>query len=72
VSCDSGSVSRIKEVAGKHGIAADLIGETVADRVEISVDGTVVVSAAVSELSEAYENALEAVLRTDVELVAAD
>jgi phosphoribosylformylglycinamidine synthase subunit PurL len=72
VSCDAGQVSGIKEVAGKYGVAADVIGETFADRLEISVDRDVVVSAAVSELSHAYENALESALRTDVELVAAD
>jgi phosphoribosylformylglycinamidine synthase subunit PurL len=72
VSCDPDRVARIKEVAGKYGIAADVIGETIADTVEISVDGDVVVSAAVSELSDAYERALESALRTDVELVAAD
>jgi phosphoribosylformylglycinamidine synthase II len=72
VSCDPVHVSRIKQVAGKYGVAADIIGETVGDRVEFSVDGDIVVSAAVSELSDAYEKALESALRTDVELVAAD
>jgi phosphoribosylformylglycinamidine synthase len=72
VSCDPGRVARIKEVAGKHGIAADVIGETVPDKLEISLDGKVVVSATVAELSHAYEGALEAALRTDPELVAAD
>ena len=71
VSCDSGSMARIKEVAGKHGIAADAIGETVPDRLDISLDGKIVVSASISELSQAYEGALEAALRTDPELLAA-
>ncbi|HLZ40507.1 MAG TPA: phosphoribosylformylglycinamidine synthase subunit PurL [Candidatus Sulfotelmatobacter sp.] len=72
VSCDPGSLARIKEVAGKYGIAADAIGETVPDKLEISLDETVVISARVSELSQAYEGALEAALRTDPELIAAD
>jgi phosphoribosylformylglycinamidine synthase II len=72
ISCDPGQVARIKEVADKHGVAAEVIGETIPERLEISLDGRVVISAAVSELSEAYEGALEAALRTDVELVAAD
>ena len=72
VSCDADRVARIRDVAGKYGVAADVIGETVGDRLEISVEGDVVVSAAVSELSETYEEALESVLRTDAELVAAD
>jgi phosphoribosylformylglycinamidine synthase len=72
VSCDLGQVKRIKEVAAKHGAAADVIGETIADKLEISLDGKAVVSATVSELSAGYEGALEAALRTDPELVAAD
>ena len=72
VSCDAGNVARIKEVAGKYGAAADVIGETGGDRLEVSIDDKVVVSAVVSELNETYENALESVLRADVELVAAD
>jgi len=72
LSCDPGKVSRIKEVGSKHGIAVDVIGETIAEKLEISLDGKVVVSATVSELSAAYESALEKALRTDPELVAAD
>jgi len=72
VSCDSGRIARIQQVAGKHDIAVEIIGETVPDRLEISVDGKLVVSAAVSELSNAYEGALESALRTDPELVSAD
>jgi phosphoribosylformylglycinamidine synthase len=72
VSCDPGSVARIKEVAGRHGIAADLIGETIPEKLEISLDGKTVASATVTELSQAYESALEAALRTDPELVGAD
>jgi len=72
ISCDPGNLARIKQVAEKHGATADLIGETIPDRLEISLDGQVVISAAVSELSAAYEGALESALRTDSELVAAD
>ena len=72
VTCDPQSVSRIKQVAEKYGVGAEVIGETVLDRLEISLDGRVVISEAVSELSLAYESALEAALRTDPELVAAE
>jgi phosphoribosylformylglycinamidine synthase subunit PurL len=72
VSCDPTQVSRIQDVAEQFGIAADVIGETVGDRVEISLAGEVVISAAVAELSAAYEGALEAALHTDPELAAAD
>jgi phosphoribosylformylglycinamidine synthase len=72
ISCDPGNLARIKEAVEKHGAAADVIGETIPDRLEISLDGKVVISAAVSELDTVYESALEATLRTDSELVAAD
>ncbi len=72
LSCDPVRVSRIQEIAEKHGIAADRLGETIPERLEISFDGKVVVSAAVSDLDQIYESALESSLRTDAELVAAD
>jgi phosphoribosylformylglycinamidine synthase subunit PurL len=72
ISCDPANVARIKQMAGKHGVAADTIGETIPERLEISLDGTNVISAAVSELSVRYETALESTLKTDPELVAAD
>jgi phosphoribosylformylglycinamidine synthase II len=72
VSCDPAQLSRIKEVAGKHGVAADVIGETIPDRLEVSLDGKPLISAVISELSQVYESALESALRTDPELVEAD
>jgi phosphoribosylformylglycinamidine synthase II len=72
LSCDPVNLSRIQEIAGEHGIAVDVLGETIPERLEISVDGQVVVSAAVTDLDQAYESALESSLRTDPELVAAD
>jgi phosphoribosylformylglycinamidine synthase len=72
VSCDPAHVSRIQQMAEKRGIAADVLGETIPERLEISLDGQVVVSAAVSDLNQAYESALESILQTDPELVAAD
>ena len=70
LSCDPGSVSRIKQVAAGLGIAADLIGETIPERLEISVDGAVLVSAGIAELRQLYEAALESALGTDPERVA--
>ncbi|HWY21377.1 MAG TPA: phosphoribosylformylglycinamidine synthase subunit PurL [Candidatus Acidoferrum sp.] len=72
LSCDPESVSRIQQIAEKYGIATDVVGETIPERFEISLDGQVCVSSTVSELNQAYESALESVLRTDPELVAAD
>jgi phosphoribosylformylglycinamidine synthase subunit PurL len=71
LSCDPENVARIQEVAGKYGIAADVIGETIPEWLEISVDGRTAVSGAISELNQAYESALESTLRSDPELVAA-
>ena len=65
-------MARIQEVAQKNGIVADAFGETGSERLEILLDGKIVVSALVSELSSAYEGALESALRTDSTLVAAD
>jgi len=72
ISCDPANVSRIKEVAGKSGVAGDVIGQTIPEKLEITLDGQDVVSSEVSDLNEAYETALETALRTDPELVAAD
>src|SRR5256885_619252 len=59
VSCDPEQVSRIKDVAEQFEISADVIGETGGDRLEISLDGAVVIWASVSELNNSYEGALE-------------
>jgi phosphoribosylformylglycinamidine synthase subunit PurL len=72
ISCAPANVSRIKEVAAKDGVSADVIGETGTEKLDILLDGQMVVSAAISDLSEAYEKALEAALRTDSELLVAD
>jgi phosphoribosylformylglycinamidine synthase II len=72
VSCDPANVSRIKQTAKAHGITPDLIGETIAGRLEISLDGQEVVSAAILDLNRAYESALQSSLRSDPELVAAE
>jgi phosphoribosylformylglycinamidine synthase subunit PurL len=72
LSCDPDNVWRIQQVAQEFGIAADVLGQTMPERLELMLDGKVVVSALVSELSGAYEDALGEALRTDPELVAAD
>jgi phosphoribosylformylglycinamidine synthase subunit PurL len=72
ISCDPANLPGIQQIAGKYGISAELIGETTSENLGIKIDGKVVVSSTISELRNAYENALENVLRTDPELVAAD
>ena len=72
IACDPAKLARIKEVAGKHGLSVDVLGETGSDQIEIKLDGRVVISARVLQLREAYESALESALRADPELVGAD
>jgi len=72
LSCDPGNVARIKEVAARHGVSVDVIGETVPRQMEIELDGQVVISAPVSELRDAYENAVEWALKTDPEYAGVD
>ncbi|HEX6502453.1 MAG TPA: phosphoribosylformylglycinamidine synthase subunit PurL [Terriglobales bacterium] len=72
VSCDPAQVRRIQEVAARYGISADTIGETIPEKIEITLDGQIVVSTSVGELRDIYESALEKALRTEVESVAAD
>jgi len=65
ISCDPAMVARIQQEAGKLGIFADLLGETVPEKIEIMVDGRTLVSARLSELNEAYENALGRALESE-------
>jgi phosphoribosylformylglycinamidine synthase len=65
LSCDRTHLARIQQIAEEYGVAADVLGETGSDQVEISVDGQTVISASVAELRDAYEGSLEKALRTD-------
>jgi len=70
ISCDRSNLARIKQVAAKYRLSADEIGDTIPEKIEIRLDGAVVVSATTSELRNSYEGALEAALRTETEAVA--
>jgi phosphoribosylformylglycinamidine synthase len=72
ISCDPIHLPRIKQVAEEHGVSLDVLGETGSDRVEITVDGQLVISASVQELRAAYEGALERALRTEPSVAAVD
>jgi phosphoribosylformylglycinamidine synthase len=67
ISCDRDNLSGIKQVAEKHGLTAEVIGETVPEHVEIKLDGRVVVSANVTKMRDAYDNALELALQVETE-----
>jgi phosphoribosylformylglycinamidine synthase len=72
ISCDPVQLTGIKQIAAKHGLLLDVLGETAPEQVEIKLDGRVVVSASVSELRDVYESALERALRAEPEAVPAD
>jgi phosphoribosylformylglycinamidine synthase II len=65
VSCDPIHFARIQQVAEEYGVFADVLGETGGDKVEISVDDQIVISASVAELGAPYEAALETALHTE-------
>jgi phosphoribosylformylglycinamidine synthase II len=67
ISCDPANLQRIKEVAEVHGVAADLLGETVPEQFQLAVNGEVAVSAPISELRDVWEHALERALHTETE-----
>jgi phosphoribosylformylglycinamidine synthase II len=72
ISCDRSNLAGIQQIAVKYGLTSNLIGETVGQRLNIKLDGRVVVSASVAEMREAYESALEKALKSEPESVAAD
>jgi phosphoribosylformylglycinamidine synthase II len=65
ISCAREHVRRIQELAVECGIAAEALGETVPERIQILVDGRQVATAAVSELKQAWASALERALHVD-------
>ncbi len=67
ISCDRSNLAGIQQIAVKYGFLPKLIGETVAQQLQIKLDGQVVVSASVNELRESYEGALQNALRTEPE-----
>ncbi|HXE91810.1 MAG TPA: phosphoribosylformylglycinamidine synthase subunit PurL [Terriglobales bacterium] len=62
VSCDEKNVQRIQQIGLTYGVAADAVGRTLPEQLQIVVDGKPVVSAAVSELKRAWSQALEQAL----------
>jgi phosphoribosylformylglycinamidine synthase len=72
ISCDPANVSGIKQVAKKHGISAEPLGETVSGQIDIQVDGKTAISVTIAELRDVYENALEQALKSEPAAVAAD
>jgi len=65
ISCDPNNVGRIQEMGLRYGVAADLLGQTVPKKFEVIVNGQAVVSAAVSDLKDVWEHALEGALHIE-------
>ena len=65
ISCDPNYVGRIQEVGLKYGVAVDPVGQTVPEKFEVLVNGKLVVSAAVTELKDVWEHALERALHVE-------
>jgi phosphoribosylformylglycinamidine synthase II len=67
VSCAPENVPGVQQIAVKYGVAADIIGETVSDKLEVSIDGRTVIAVPVSELLDFWAHALERALHTETE-----
>ncbi|MGB8772240.1 MAG: phosphoribosylformylglycinamidine synthase subunit PurL [Candidatus Korobacteraceae bacterium] len=67
ISCDGQNLGRIKQVAEKFGLSIEQIGDTILEKLEISVDGVRTVQASVSELQDAWASALESALHVETE-----
>ena len=67
LSCDQNRVGRIKQIAVQYGLSAEIVGNTVPEKLEIRIDGEVSVSAPVSHLKQRWADALEDALHTETE-----
>jgi phosphoribosylformylglycinamidine synthase len=67
LSCAPENVRRVQEIAVEYGVTAVVIGETVPEVLEISVNGRKVVGAGLLALNENWANALERDLHTETE-----
>jgi len=66
VTAAHGHVSAIEKLAGEYNFFCARIGTTGGNRVEISVDGELFISAALAELRKPWSTALEATLHDEV------
>src|SRR5205823_3768169 len=67
ISCDPAILGRIQQSAVKYGVTALPIGTTSLDSLTIRINGTTVVSAAISKFQDAWEHALERGLHVETE-----
>ena len=65
VSCDPAQLPAIEQIAVRYGVSAGRVGQTVSHKLEFRVNGSVVVSAPLPELKDAWEHALERALHVE-------
>jgi phosphoribosylformylglycinamidine synthase II len=65
ISCDPENQQNIKQIAVRYGLTADFIGKTQPGKLDISVNGRMVVSAEVSELKAVWAGSLERMLHAE-------
>jgi phosphoribosylformylglycinamidine synthase len=65
ITCDSKKAGDIQQVGIKWGVRAERIGQTVPEKLNISIDGRQVVAASVSELRSTWESALSRALHAE-------
>jgi len=65
ISCDPKDTKRIQQSAVQYGLSAEVLGQTISESLEISIDGKVAVAAAVSDLKQVWESALPRMLHVE-------
>jgi phosphoribosylformylglycinamidine synthase subunit PurL len=65
ISCDPTKAENIKRIALQWGLKSERVGRTVPEKLEIRVDGNVVVRASVSELRQVWDTALVRALHAE-------
>jgi phosphoribosylformylglycinamidine (FGAM) synthase-like enzyme len=58
ISADAENAARIQRIASEHGVEAPLIGETVADKLAVTLNGQQLFEVPVSSLFAAWDTAL--------------
>jgi phosphoribosylformylglycinamidine synthase len=67
VTCVTENAGRLREIAVEYGVSAEVIGETLADTLEIAIDGATVVASPVFVLCDVWAHALKRALHVDTE-----
>jgi phosphoribosylformylglycinamidine synthase len=66
ITCDQANTANIQKAALQWGVKADKIGTTIPEKLSISINGSVAVASAVSELKAGWATSLQGALDADV------